>query len=191
MGPRRRPRTVTAALTLLVTGALAACGSAKSTAGPKAGATTTIAPSPGRAPASTTQGGGTSSATPIPGTPGAAVTAYYAALSLQQFTVSDGYLAPSTRAAQDTKVDSPNNNLVSLSGFTVKGSQMLAASALPVLPAGVSPADYSAFALVTVEYDATFRRVITADNGLQIQFLYLGRLTSNNQWQILSIGSGP
>jgi hypothetical protein len=179
-------------LTLLVTGALAACGSTKSAAGSRAGATTTIARAPGRASGSTfAQSGGTPAASTIPGTPGAAVTAYYAALSLHQFTVSDGYLAPSTRAAQDTNVDSPNNNLVSLSGFTVKGSQMLAASALPGLPAGVSPADYSTFALVTVEYDAMFRRVITADNGPQIQFLYLGRLTSNNQWQILSIGSGP
>jgi len=135
-------------------------------------------------------GSSSTSVTSAP-TPDGAVAAYYNALSRHQFSVSDSYLAPATRPAQDTNIDSPNNNLASLTDFEIKGSQAVGATALPGLPAGVSPSAYDAFALVTVEYDAIFNRVITADNGAQIQFLYVGRLTSGNQWQILSIGSGP
>jgi hypothetical protein len=160
--PRRAPRPCLALFALVVAGLMAACGTSKPASPP-----------------------GTAAA------PEVAVTGYYHALSLHRFPAASAYLAPATRSFVTGSLDSPEKNLVSLDHLKVNASQPVSTASLPGLPSGVVVGDYDSFAQVSTEYNATFRQVITARSGRQIKFLYLGRLRSNAQWQILAIGSGP
>jgi hypothetical protein len=124
-------------------------------------------------------------------TPEATVAAYYHALGQHLFTKADAYLAPATRSLTNSYSDSPATNLASLERLNIDNARVVTAAFLPGLPSGISTSDYDSFSQVTVEYDATFRRVISEQNGRLTRFLYLGQLRLGAQWQILSIGSGP
>jgi hypothetical protein len=114
------------------------------------------------------------------------VKAYYDALAHHEFNVAATYAAPAVRQA----ITSENSNLLTLSRLKINATETMGTSQ-PGLPGNVPTSGYSAFAQVTVSYNATFRRIIDARSGPQIQFLYLGQAARNIGWQIVSIGSGP
>ena len=44
---------------------------------------------------------------------------------------------------------------------------------------------------VVVEYDATYKAIITQEDGNQIRFVYVAKVKEDSPWKIISIGTGP
>lgn len=44
---------------------------------------------------------------------------------------------------------------------------------------------------VTAEYTAEYKKVITAENGKQLRFIYVAKMENDSSWKIISIGTGP
>jgi hypothetical protein len=58
-------------------------------------------------------------------------------------------------------------------------------------PPGNPYPGYRDITQVFVTYDATFKRVMSNDNGPVSRFIYLGRKAGTGPWTILEIGGGP
>lgn len=113
--------------------------------------------------------------------------AYYEAIESHRWGAATSLLSPSLRTTLKRAPDSDEHNTLSVSRVDVRGSDVAAPSALPIR----KRSGYHDLWVITVMYDAVYKKEITEPDGAQYRFIYLGRQNGTGRWTILDIGTGP
>ncbi|HZD59155.1 MAG TPA: DUF4829 domain-containing protein [Anaerolineae bacterium] len=113
-------------------------------------------------------------------TPWQLVETYYKSLAARDYATARACLSPEYASEIDRSDDSDFKNLWSISNLVVSKEANIK----------LYGKNYDEVQVVA-EYDATYKKIITAENGRQIRFLYVARKSKDSPWRIISIGTGP
>lgn len=113
-------------------------------------------------------------------TPQQLVKAYYKSLAARDYVTARACLSSEYAAEMDSFVDSDFKNLLSISNLAVSKEADI----------NLYGKNYDE-AQVVAEYNATYKKIITSENGKQVRFVYVAKKTKDSPWRIISIGNGP
>lgn len=112
------------------------------------------------------------------------VSTYYTSLEKGDKGTARNCLAFSLALLEETAPDSDFNNIQSIRNVSI-GQEEEAGTA------GTSFSSYFALREIAVQFDVTYKKVVTAASGHRVAFVLVGKETNDAPWRIVSLGSGP
>jgi hypothetical protein len=112
------------------------------------------------------------------------VTTYYMSLEQGDKGTARACLAPSLALLEERAPDSDFNNIQSIRNVSLGQDEKAGA-------VGTSFSSYFDLREIAVEFDVTYKTVVTAYSGHRVAFVLVGKETKDAPWKIVSIGSGP